>query len=83
MSFRKSSLSMQNAWYFSFLASSAPCSLQKLDWKLYGKCTHSYKRKTNISSTMEGCTIRVDNNASEAEVIPDTKKSRKVNHQIH
>ena len=29
------------------------------------------------------CTICLDNNASEAEVITDTKKSRKVNHQIH
>ena len=29
------------------------------------------------------CTICFDNNASEAEVITDTKKSRKVNHQIH
>ena len=28
-------------------------------------------------------TIRLDNNVSEAEVITDTKKSRKVNHQIH
>ena len=39
--------------------------LQKLDWKLYGRCTHSYRRKTNIfsipwwvfniSSTMRWC----------------------------
>ena len=29
-----------------------------------------------------GCTICFDNNASEAEVITDTKKLRKVNHQI-
>ena len=32
---------------------------------------------------MRRCTICFDNNASEAEVITDTKKSRKVNHQIH
>ena len=31
----------------------------------------------------EGWTICFDNNASEAEVITDTKKSRKVNHQVH
>ena len=30
-----------------------------------------------------GCAICFDNNASEAEWITDTKKSRKVNHQIH
>ena len=29
------------------------------------------------------CTICFDNHASEAEAITDTKKSRKVNHQIH
>ena len=29
------------------------------------------------------CAICLDNDASEAEVITDTKKSRKVNHQIH
>ena len=66
--------------------------IQKLDWKLYGRCTHSYRRKTNISFTMESvqfilchgeCTICHDNNASEAVVITDTKKSRNVNHQIH
>ena len=63
--------------------------LQKLDWKLYGRCTHSYKRKTNIFYTMQGvkfsvchggCTICLDNNASEAEAITDPKESRKVNH---
>ena len=32
--------------------------------------------------TVSGTTC-LDNNASEAEVITDTKKSRKVNHQIH
>ena len=26
--------------------------LHKLDWKLYGGCTHTYKRKTTISHTM-------------------------------
>ena len=31
----------------------------------------------------EGCTIFLDNNASEAEEITETKKSRKVNHQIY
>ena len=29
------------------------------------------------------CTICFDNIASEAKVITDTKKSRKVNHQVH
>ena len=65
--------------------------LQKLDWKLYGRCTHSYRRKTKISFTMESvqfilchgeCTICLDKNASEAEAITDTLKTRKVNHQI-
>ena len=28
--------------------------LQKLDWELYGWCSHSYRRKTHISSTMVG-----------------------------
>ena len=45
--------------------------------------THSYRRKANISSTMVVCTICLGNNTSEAEVITETKKSRKVYHQIY
>ena len=41
------------------------------------------RRVYNLSSTMEGGTICLNDSASEAEVITDTKKSRKVNDQIH
>ena len=48
---------------------------------MYGVDVH----KTNISSTTPTmvCTVCLDNDASEAQVIADTKKSRKVHHQIH
>ena len=45
-------------------------------------CTRTEGRKTNISSAMEECTNCFDNNASEAEVVTDMKKLRKVNCQI-
>ena len=56
--------------------------VQKLDWKLYGECTHSYRKEDKHFLYNGECTISFDNNASEAEVIADTKKSRKANHQI-
>ena len=39
--------------------------------------------KSKIHEEDGKCTISFDNNASEAEVITDKKKSRKMNHQIH
>ena len=57
--------------------------LQKLDWKLYVEMyTLVQKEDTHFLYNWR-CTICFDNSASEAEIITDTKKSRKVNHQIH
>ena len=47
--------------------------------KVYGVYTRTEGRQTLSSQFL----ICFDNNASEAEAITDTKKSRKVNHQIH
>ena len=78
----------QNSWQehnssFPWIEHEIITLLQKLDWKLHGRCTHSYRKEDKHFLYNGECTICFDNNASEAEVITDTKKSRKVNHQIH
>ena len=64
--------------------------LQKLDWEQEKRsersCTVDVHTRTEGRRTfpLQGvCTICFDNSASEAEVITDPKKSRKVNYQIH
>ena len=50
---------------------------QKLDWKLYGCVLTRTERKQTFPLQQGGCPICLDNDASEAEVITDTKTSRK------
>ena len=50
--------------------------------KVYGMYTLVQKEDKHFLCNGR-CTICFDTNASGAEVITDTKKSRKLNHQIH
>ena len=57
--------------------------LQKLDWKIVRGVYILVQEEEKHFFYNGRCTICLDSNASETKEITDTKKSRKVNHQIH